>query len=227
MHPAQISDRKREANRRNAQSSTGPNTANGKTNSSHNAVRHGFTGHVVILTPEDRDAHDKFCAAIIEEFHPEAAVERQLAHSIAEDFWRNNRLRAAENNILAKASALSQSETETALDTADAFLRESKQLNLLSLYEQRISRAIQKNMDQLRQLQTERKAERKLQMEQAMLLAQQSLIKGLPYNPVDDGFVYSTSEINREIDRTNRLNEARRNDPNTLRPKKHHLGVAA
>jgi predicted ribosome quality control (RQC) complex YloA/Tae2 family protein len=122
---------------------------------------------------------------------------------------------------------LSQSETEPALNNADAFLREAKQLQLLSLYEQRINRAIEKNMNQLRQLQTERKAARKLQMEQAMLLAQQSLIKGLPYNPVNDGFVYSTSEINREIDRTNRLNEARRIDPNTPKPKKHHLAVAA
>ncbi len=82
-------------------------------------------------------------------------------------------------------------------------------------------------MDLLRQFQTERKAARKEQMEQAMLLAQQSLIKGLPYNPVNDGFVYSTSEINREIDRTSRLNEARRIDPNTPKPKKQPFSIAA
>jgi hypothetical protein len=204
-----ISEKQLEANRRNAQSSTGPTTEKGKRNSSHNAVRHGFTGQVVILTPEDREAHDKFCAGIIADLKPESAVEQQLAQSISEDFWRGNRLRATENNIFAKASAGSQSEVETALATADAFLREAKQLQLLTLYEQRINRAIQKNMDQFRALQTERKAENETQMEQAMLLAQQSLIKGLPYNPAADGFVYSSAEINRAIDRNNRLNEAK------------------
>ena len=203
-----ISDRKHEANRRNALSSTGPTSAAGKTTSSHNAVRHGFTGQVVILTPEDRQAHDKFCGAIVEDLHPESPVEHQLAHSISEDFWRNNRLRAAENNLLAKACAGSQNEIETALDTADAFLQQTKQLSLLSLYEQRINRSIQKNMDQLRQVQTERKAEQSKQMEQAMLLAQQSLIKGLEYKPASDGFVYSTAQINQAIDRNNRLTEA-------------------
>jgi len=103
----------------------------------------------------------------------------------------------------------SQNEIETALDTADAFLQQSKQLSLLSLYEQRINRSIQKNMDQLRQVQTARKAEQSQQMEQAMLLAQQSLIKGIEYKPAGDGFVYSSAEINRAIDRNNRLREAK------------------
>ncbi|HWE50683.1 MAG TPA: hypothetical protein VG273_12880 [Bryobacteraceae bacterium] len=186
MHPAQISDKRREANRQNARFSAGPVSASGKAKSSHNAVRHGFTGQVVILTPDDRAAHDEFCAAIISDLKPETAVEHQLAQSISEDFWRSNRLRAAENNILAKASAGSQSETQTALDTADAFLRESKQLQLLSLYEQRINRAIQKNMDQLRRLQADRRAGQKQQMEEAMLLAQLSLSKGIPYDPTLD-----------------------------------------
>jgi hypothetical protein len=231
-----ISEKQLDANRRNARNSTGPTTAKGKRNSSHNAVRHGFTGHVVILTPEDREAHDKFCDELIESLQPETAIERQIAHAISEDYWRTNRLRAAENNIFAKASAGSQSEIGTALDTADAFLREAKQLQLLTLYEQRINRAIQKNMDQLRALQTERKAESKQQMDEAMLLAQLSLSKGMPYDPAIDfpaigracalaalspqesgqrrqplvsGFVYSSAEINRAIDRNNRLNEAK------------------
>jgi hypothetical protein len=208
VKPFPVSERKRAANLRNAQNSTGPTSADGKIKSSHNAVRHGFTGQVVILTPEDRESHDKFCGAIVEDLHPETPVERQFAHSIAEDFWRNNRLRAAENNLLAKACAGSENEIETALDTADAFLQQTKQLSLLSLYEQRINRSIQKNMDQLRQVQTERKAEQSKQMEQAMLLAQQSLIKGLEYKPASDGFVYSTAQINQAIDRNNRLTEA-------------------
>jgi hypothetical protein len=51
-------------------------------------------------------------------------------------------------------------------------------------------------------------------MEEAQLLAQLSLANGLPYEPQRDepqrdGFVFSTAEINRAIDRGNRLESAR------------------
>jgi hypothetical protein len=225
-HP--VSDKQLAANRRNAQASTGPQSKDGKKNTSHNAIRHGLTGHLVILTPADREAHDLFCNELIDSLNPETAIERQHAHSIAEDHWRINRLRAAESNIFAKACAGSQSAIETALDTADAYLREAKPLQLLSLYEQRINRSIHKNMDQLRQLQTERKATRSQQMQEACLLAQLSLSQGSAYDPAIDfpppvprtatagaanGFVFSSVEINRAIDRNNRLDEARRQEP--------------
>ena len=37
-----------EANRRNAQHSTGPRTSAGKSRSSQNAVKHGFTGRLLV-----------------------------------------------------------------------------------------------------------------------------------------------------------------------------------
>jgi hypothetical protein len=76
------------ANRRNAQMSTGPRTAEGKSVSRLNALRHGLTGHIDVRTPEDQQAHDEFCAAIIASLKPEGAIENQFALSIAEDHWR-------------------------------------------------------------------------------------------------------------------------------------------
>ncbi len=55
-----ISEKQLEANRRNAQNSTGPKTAGGKAKSSRNNLRHGLTGHINILPTEDREAHDAF-----------------------------------------------------------------------------------------------------------------------------------------------------------------------
>ena len=49
-----ISEKQLEANRRNAQQSTGPKTAEGKAHSSRNNLRHGLTGHVNILPTENR-----------------------------------------------------------------------------------------------------------------------------------------------------------------------------
>jgi len=208
-----LSEKQLAANRQNAKASTGPKGKEGKHKVSHNALRHGLTGQLMILTPEEREARDLFCKDLIESLNPETAIERQLAHSVAEDHWRINRLRAAENNILAKAAAGAQSEIEAALDTADAFLREAQRLQLLSLYEQRINRSIAKNHQQLRDLQAERDARRTAALEEAKLLAKLSLSKGAAYNSASDslpnGFVFSSSEIAHAIDRDNRLSEAK------------------
>jgi hypothetical protein len=54
-----------EANRRNAQKSTGPITDEGKQQSRCNAVRHGLTAETVIGALEDAEDYKAFEAAII------------------------------------------------------------------------------------------------------------------------------------------------------------------
>jgi hypothetical protein len=51
-----ISQRKIEANRKNAAKSTGPRTAQGKANVRLNAVTHGLTGATVVLPHEEEQA---------------------------------------------------------------------------------------------------------------------------------------------------------------------------
>ena len=87
------------ANRANAKLSTGPRTEEGKRRSSLNAFRHGLTGQIVILTPEDQAAFRKHCDAIREALAPVGALELDLAQAIAEDKWRLNRARALENAV--------------------------------------------------------------------------------------------------------------------------------
>jgi len=68
---------------------------------------------------------------------------------------------------------------------------------------------VQKNRAALGELQTERRAERQKQMEDAKLLLQLNALKGLDYDPAQDGFVFSRAEVVAAIDRSNRLAEAR------------------
>ena len=49
-----------QANRLNAQSSTGPRTAAGKAASAKNALTHGLTSKQVVLDTEDASAFDSF-----------------------------------------------------------------------------------------------------------------------------------------------------------------------
>ena len=204
-----ISEKQLEANRRNATQSTGPKTIEGKTRSTRNNLRHGLTGQITLMPNEDREAHDKFCNELINSFEPETPIEDQLAHSIAEDNWRLNRIVAIENNMFALGHADERREIQIALADAKTFQTQAAQFALLTIYEQRINRNLQRNLKLLRELQAERKAQREKEMEEAMLLAQLSLANGQTYNPEQDGFVFSSAEINRAIDRSNRLNAAK------------------
>jgi len=204
-----VSEKQLEANRRNAQKSTGARTAEGKANSSRNNLRHGLTGHISLLPTEDREAHDAFCSELVDSFNPETPMEGQLAQSVAEDSWRLNRARAIENNMFALGRDHQHREAQIALADAQTFQTQAAAFNLLSIYEQRINRNLQRNMKLLRELQTERKAQHDHAMEEAKLLAQLNLMNGLPYQPEQNGFVFSHTEINRAIDRDNRLKAAR------------------
>ena len=221
-----VSEKRIEANRRNAQKSTGPRSIDGRARSSMNALRHGITGQVSIMSVEDRAAHDKFVQELIESLQPEGAVELQFASVIAEDFWRLQRIRAVENDMLALGNFsdaadidVEHPEVHASLTRAQTFLDQSKDFERLTLYEQRINRAIEKNRKQLAELQAERKRERQEALEQACLLHQAPATPQQSGNATprseqpaaasDNGFVFSSEEIESAIDRRSRLIQGR------------------
>jgi hypothetical protein len=80
-----------EANRRNAQLSTGPKTEEGKSRSRQNAVRHGLTAETVISTLEDADDYAAFELAVASDYDAQSAVERELVLRLASLLWRLRR----------------------------------------------------------------------------------------------------------------------------------------
>src|ERR1700684_678342 len=129
-----ISEKQLEANRRNAQHSTGPKTCGGKERSSRNNLRHGLTGHISLLPTEDREAHDAFCDELSDSLNPETPMERQFALSVAEDSWRLNRARAIENNMFALGHEGERREVQIALADARTFQAQANQFQLLTVY---------------------------------------------------------------------------------------------
>ena len=89
-----------EANRRNAQRSTGPRTEEGKRASRANAVRHGRTAETVVGGVEDAEDYKAFEAAVITDYDARTAVERELVLRLASLLWRLRRATAVETDLL-------------------------------------------------------------------------------------------------------------------------------
>ena len=88
-----------EANRRNAQLSTGPLTEEGKKQSRQNAVRHGLTAETVIDALEDAEDYAAFELAVTADYDAQSAVERELVLRLASLLWRLRRATAIESGL--------------------------------------------------------------------------------------------------------------------------------
>jgi len=95
------SERKIEANRRNARRSTGPSTAESKAISSRNAVTHGLTSYRGLLPGEKLEDFSDLRARIFADLAPDSAIEIELAERIASLLWRLRRVPAFEAALLA------------------------------------------------------------------------------------------------------------------------------
>src|SRR3974377_302529 len=88
-----------DANRRNAQLSTGPVTEEGKKQSRQNAVRHGLTAETVIDALEDAEDYTAFELAVTSDYDARTAVERELVLRLASLLWRLRRATAIESGL--------------------------------------------------------------------------------------------------------------------------------
>ena len=94
-----------EANRLNAQSSTGPRTAEGKARSSQNAVRHGLTAKYPVLPGEDPAEFAAFCDLLFEDLAPDGAAEAYLVQRFADIAWRLKRVPHFEAGLMTYVAA--------------------------------------------------------------------------------------------------------------------------
>jgi len=87
-----ISERKREANRKNAQRSTGPKTEVGKSRSRYNAIKHGFFVREIPLQRshfiEDFGKARRLFQELVDHFQPVGPVEKILVEMIAACCWK-------------------------------------------------------------------------------------------------------------------------------------------
>ena len=88
-----------DANRANAQHSTGPKTPEGKAASRLNALKHGLTARHAVITGEDTEDFEQMLQALLDHLQPVGPVETLLVQQIVMASWRLARLRNLETGL--------------------------------------------------------------------------------------------------------------------------------
>ena len=100
------SERRIQANRRNALRSTGPITERGKRTVARNAIKHGVLAREVVITAgdgkEDLSEFHDIVERLCEQYEPVGVVEESLVQTIATCLWRKARVIRAENGEIRK-----------------------------------------------------------------------------------------------------------------------------
>ncbi|HYP09037.1 MAG TPA: hypothetical protein VER03_22610 [Bryobacteraceae bacterium] len=153
-----------EANRRNAQKSTGPVTDLGKATAKFNSLKHGMSAATTVLPHEDPISFAELRNAFLETYNPANAIEAALVETIANSYWRLLRIRRVEtatidNGIRGLKNRYNAS-TAPALndDEAMAVLLNQDDDPLLKIerHQTRIERCYFQAIETLRRLQSQR-----------------------------------------------------------------------
>ena len=129
-------DKQIQANRENAQHSTGPRTPEGKARAAVNRTTHALTGRHAVLATESPADFDRLLANLRDEWDPQSETESQQVELLAHHWWRLFRIARLENDAFSKRFAL------------------TGEVERISRYEVRIRRAYHQAIETLRKLQS-------------------------------------------------------------------------
>jgi hypothetical protein len=201
----------------------GPKTPEGKRRSSLNAIKTLITSKVHLCSPEEQPAYDAHMAAYKEALAPVEILETELAAEIAKMKWRQKRASSVEDSIFSQGHLDHAGNMNTGDVAVDSCLAEglvwkeqAKNLLLISLYETRMRRALEKDMAALEAMQTKRKEAYTQAQNEAIRLAQLAASEGEEYDPGDDflpasaygEFVFAEPDLLRVLDRRDRVSRS-------------------
>ncbi len=197
-----------EANRQNAELSTGPVTVEGKQRSSKNATRHGFTGQSIVISDQEKEAYETHCIAYLEKYAPTTHEETSLVQQSADLDWSLHQIAVQQFNQMTLLNTITTrlmlvGEFEA---VAAATAPHLKALNTLSLYETRRRRAADAVLQRLTALIEARKAA----LKEAAAHCKAHKAQGKPWTPAEFGFVHSQAEIDSYLRRENASAEVKK-----------------
>ncbi len=211
----EISDTQLQANRLNAQLSTGPKTPEGKKRSSLNALRHGLSGQIVVLPNEDMQAYLAFGQRLLDDMAPQGELEKQMVQTLVDTQWRLNRGRSVENCMFAMGHEgtagdidVAHPQVHASMASARLFMQESAQVEKLSRYEQRLARTFSTTLKQLREIMAERKQREAAELRSAGMIRKLLIMEKKAFRAADYGFVLTTTQIDTYLLRHDTLDRA-------------------
>jgi hypothetical protein len=198
-----ISDKQLEANRTNAQKSTGPTSEAGKKRSSLNAIRHGLTGHVVVLPDEDLEAFNQLSAKLTAELKIQGDHELELAKTYCMSMWNLQRAMAVQDTMftlglmeqVGENLNVDDPQAHNAVSYAKTFRQDSEAFSRISLYTQRLVNQSKALLKQLKEVQAERIALEKAESVDAVRVYKFKQMLGETFDPAANGFVSSLETI--------------------------------
>ena len=153
MDPIPISSAKQEANRNNAEHSTGPRTEEGKARSAMNARTHGLCSDHLLIPGEDSDQLNQLRAQYLFQIEPSTPIERTVFLEIVGGAWKLQRIQRMEGEAYSEAQSENNSESLDALLEDDKL---QKKLEILARHKARIERSFYRALKEMKAQQTNR-----------------------------------------------------------------------
>ncbi len=207
----QTSDAQINANRRNGALSHGPVSPEGKAKTRMNALTHGFAGHTVVIPDHEMDSYARHFGSFKSEYKPVGPTEEFLCQSLADLTYSASQIRSVMTNRINTAGCrpipnsneTHSPKTHHAMAQAFSAVELAPALGTLGTYEARKMRLFHTTRRELIQIQTERKAREKQELEEAAKLREADLKTRQPHEnewqPTENGFVCSITQIDQFI----------------------------
>jgi len=151
-----------DANRSNAQKSTGPRTPEGKETASQNALKHGLFAREGVIRGEDEEEFEMHQERLLDQLNPAGALEEILAERIVDLSWRLKRAVQDQSEAFAALYDRQTAEAEEPPEPAERaatlgrmiledFSRDAV-LERLLRYERRIESSLYRTLNELRRV---------------------------------------------------------------------------
>jgi hypothetical protein len=200
-----------EANKKNAQHSSGPVSASGRKKAAINSITHGLTAQTIVLPEHEKEPYRLYSEGIAKDLAPVGTYEATLVASIIDGRWRIHQIASMEAALYSVGFLTHAHEFETgsieevtAMCRLMTFEEKRKELDRLHRYESRLMRQVAKDTQLLTHAQTARKQqEEKAQKEEDSEARCDSTDPVEPSQVAENGFVLSNAKTNvQPIDKT-------------------------
>jgi hypothetical protein len=145
------------ANQANAQHSTGPRTEAGKTTSSQNNLRHGFTGNFKVLEWERQEDFEALLSKFAAEHQPSNPYEFVLVEKMAQHFWLSERALILQEQCFRPDLAMQEADDERTGRLVPVVRDQDRKLALYLRYQTTHDRAFRQIADELRKARNEKR----------------------------------------------------------------------